>query len=54
VPQFYVRRIGDVKEVTVKGGTERLKLVKFHKGGPRSTGARRARGYPMTVEVVEA
>src|SRR2546423_4825387 len=30
--KFYVRGIGDVREVTVKGGIERLKLIKFHKG----------------------
>jgi hypothetical protein len=30
--KFYVRGVGDVKEVTVKGPRERLSLVSFHKG----------------------
>ena len=30
--KYYVRRVGDVKEKTVKGGTERLRLVSFHGG----------------------
>jgi hypothetical protein len=30
--KFYVRGIGDVKEVTTKGPTELLNLVSFHKG----------------------
>ncbi|HYX78615.1 MAG TPA: hypothetical protein VE727_04570 [Solirubrobacterales bacterium] len=30
--KYYVRRVGDVKEKTVKGGTERLRLVSFHRG----------------------
>ena len=30
--KFYVRGVGDVKEVTVKGPRERLRLVSFHRG----------------------
>jgi hypothetical protein len=30
--KYYVRRVGDVKEKTVKGPTERLHLVSFHRG----------------------
>jgi hypothetical protein len=30
--KYYVRGVGDVKEKTVKGGTERLRLVYFHRG----------------------
>jgi hypothetical protein len=30
--KYYVRGVGDVKERTVKGGLERLRLVRFHKG----------------------
>ena len=35
--KYYVRGVGDVKEVTVKGPKERLRLVSFHSGwsGPR-------------------
>jgi hypothetical protein len=30
--KYYVRGVGDVKEITVKGPTERLHLVSFHRG----------------------
>jgi hypothetical protein len=30
--KYYVRGVGDVKEVAVKGPTERLRLVSFHRG----------------------
>ena len=30
--KYYVRGVGDVKEVTVKGPKERLRLVSFHRG----------------------
>ena len=30
--KFYVRGVGTVREVTVKGPTERLELVSFHRG----------------------
>jgi hypothetical protein len=30
--KYYVRGYGDVKEKMVKGGTERLRLVRFHEG----------------------
>ncbi len=30
--KYYVRGVGDVKEVTIKGPKERLRLVSFHRG----------------------
>ena len=30
--KYYVRGVGDVKEVTVKGPKERLRLISFHSG----------------------